>query len=258
MIESKNSPDELLLPKFEDDCILIRGVELEGLLRAKDEKVTRIRPCASEKGKVIAEVNLRPESDEPFLDPEILCELLQAYERRFAEVTCSPKLGVGRFMWKARRIYMFERGKANVRFALDREDAFRMIDSAIRVVLGSVICERCSQPSVDCVSGSCKMCIRDEPPESVRVSDYINGPFLKKARESLKEVSSEMEDLQRGEGHSLSGSEAAKFNRAIDRALEFAMDFSLRTPEKRDVVLGVAIIAKALDFRKTYEKAMNV
>lgn len=249
MNKFKNSEDEILLPKFEKDCILTKGVELEKLVKTEDEEITRIRPCPSEKGKIMAEVNLR-ESDEPFFDPKILCELLEAYKRRFTEQKCSPKLGVGRFMWKARRVYLFERGKVHVRFALDRKDVSKTIDSAIRMVLGSVICGGCGRPAVECISESCGTCIRNEPPESVRASNYINGPLLIKAQESLKEASLEVEAMRREGTRFLSDPEAAKFNRKIDRALEFAMDFSLKTPEKQDAVLGVAVIAQALELRK--------
>ncbi len=256
MGKPRTPADSITAPKFEDDCILARGIELGELPRAKEEKIVRVRPCASEKGKVMAEVNLQPEPGKPLLDPKILCELLEAYRSRFAEVKCSSKLGVGRFTWKARRVYLFKRGKIDMRFALDQSDASRTIDSVVRLILGSILCERCGRPAVECASGECGKCAHAGTMKPVRADDPVNRPLLAKALENLENALSEVKALKKG-GPAPSAPETARFNREIDRALEFAMDFSLKTPKKKDVVLGVVLVAQALNVRRAHEEIIS-
>ncbi|MFH1821596.1 MAG: hypothetical protein ABH852_04050, partial [Methanobacteriota archaeon] len=106
-----NIVNQILVPKFRDDCLLSRGIEVKDLPGIRKETVLYVQPCASERGKLMADIELTKEQDAQFLDPKTLCSLLDIHRRRFAEMRCSEKLGVAKLKWGGREISIFKSGK---------------------------------------------------------------------------------------------------------------------------------------------------
>lgn len=227
-----------------DGCTLSEGLELEGLENSGEEEIMEVSPCVSERGKIMAEVDLSNEN-RPFLDMGTLCLLLNSYENHFADLKCSPDLGVARFMWKARRIYIYKKGKFEIRFAHSREDAENVLDSLKRLVLGSILCKRCSRPSVECALGGCDSCL-PETPEFVKLGDSFNTPILLRGVETLRSSAGKFRELK---NRSLSGKWPAQVAKSLKRnlkeAIEHGMRFALETRNLRDLRIGITLSAVA-------------
>lgn len=238
----------LLVPRIKEGCILSECLNLKDLESTPEKDVVEVSPCASERGKVVAEIDLSRGADRTFLEIEILCLLLESYKNRFSEMKCSPKLGVGRLMWKARRIYAYEKGKFKVRFAHSREDAIRTMDSIGRLILGSVNCEKCGCPAVGCVLDRCDVCVSDEPPRAIQLGDYFNGPLLLESLKFLDEALRKSRRLRQDflvEEGEWPASLEREIRRKLKGAIEYSMNFCLETSNHKDSVIGVEIIALA-------------
>lgn len=245
----------LTVLRTSDDCILSKGFGLEDLKSSDENRVIEISPCASERGKVMGEIDLSGEN-RPFLDMETLCLLLSSYKGHFANLKCSTDLGVALFMWKARRIYIYEKGKFKIRFAHSREDAERVLDSLGRLILGSVLCEKCDQPSLECVLGECGICL-PEKPEVVDLKSGFNAQLLSSG---IKSFSGVLEKLQELKARSLSEKWPVRLDRSLKRKLEEAvesgMNFALEARSFEDLKGGVTLIGVArenllmLDFER--------
>lgn len=240
--------NKLLVPSIEEGCILSKGLELKSLQETGERGVVEVSPCASERGKVMAEVDLSEGSDTPFLDGKILCLLLESYENHFAEMRCSSRLGVGRLMWKAHRIYAYENGKFKVRFAHSREDAVRTLGSMGRLFLGSINCKKCGRPAIGCILGECEICATNGSPRVIPLESYFNGPLLVRGIESLKEAFGRAHKLKQNfppKGGSWPSEIESGVERKLREAIEYAMNFSLETPNRKDSSIGVELIALA-------------
>lgn len=229
-----------------EDCIMSKGFTLKDLKGSSEKGVIEVSPCASERGKVMAEIELLGE-DKPFLDMEILCLLLNSYKNHFAEMRCSTKLGVSRLMWKARRIYIYEKGKFKVRFAHSREDAVETLNSVGRLILGSVLCEICGKPAVECALGKCGKCFSDKYPEVVQLENNFNAPFLMRGINSLEEALKGSQELR---NYLLSNKKwpdqiEGNMRRRLRETIEFAMNFALETRDPEDLRIGTTLIAVA-------------
>lgn len=228
-----------------EGCVLSEGFELEDLKRSGEEGVVEVTPCASERGKVMAEIKLSG-GDGPFLDMDILRLLLDSYKDHFAEMRCSTRLGVARLMWKARRIYVYEKGKFKIRFAHSREDAMKTLNSLGRLIIGSILCKRCGEPVVECSLGGCNACFPDGP-QLVRLENTFNAPLLSRGADSLEEAVKKSRELRKqwiskdGWAVQIEGS----VRRRIQEAIEFAMNFSLETRNIENLRFGTTLIALA-------------
>ena len=150
------TPIQITIPKFRDECSLAKGVEVRDLLKVRKEAVLYVQPCVSERGKLMADVELKREEDRiQLIDPAVLCSILEIHRRRFAELKCSPNLGVAKLKLKGREISIFKNGKLKIQRALDREEILRVANSISRLVWGAVICDICGQPTISCASGKC-------------------------------------------------------------------------------------------------------
>lgn len=229
-----------------EDCVLSMGFKLKDLKGSNEKGVIEVSPCASERGKVMAEIELI-EEDKPFLDMEILCLLLNSYKNHFAEMRCSTKLGVARLMWKARRIYIYEKGKFKVRFAHSRGDAVKTLNSVGRLILGSVLCKICGEPAVECALGKCDKCFSDKYPEVVQLKNNFNAPLLIRGVSSLEDAVEESQELV---NHLLSKKKwpdqiEGNMRRRLRDTIEFAMNFALETRDLEDLRIGTTLIAVA-------------
>ncbi len=218
----------MLIPKFREECLLSRGVEVRDLLKVRKETVMYIQPCASERGKLMADVELAKEPTGQFIDPETLCSLLEIHRRRFAELKCSPSLGVAKLKWKGREISIFKNGKLKIQRALDREEILRVANSISRLIWAAAICEVCKQPTLDCASGKCGKCaVREHV--VVQVDALPNAELLHQARANL-------EKAQKFPGESEDCLRAAKY---------LSLFFTTETATKEDAALGLILLGEA-------------
>lgn len=244
----KGQIENLLVPRLEKDCILSDIPKLESLHKTDEKEVIEVSPCTSERGKVNAEISLSKSPESVFLDGEILCLLLESYKNHFAEMKCSHKLGVGRVMWKAHRIYIYESGKLKIRYAHDRRDALKTLNSILRLTLSSINCKKCNQPAIECVLDDCETCGANESPQTVKIDEYFNGPLLLNGLESLKEAfkrARKQREKFYQEDDSWPSESENKVKRKLYEAIEYSMNFSSETPELENLIISVELIALA-------------
>lgn len=220
--------DQILIPKFRGECLLSKGVEVRDLLRVRKETVMYVQPCASERGKLMADIELTKEHAGQFIDPETLCSLLEVHRRRFAELKCSPSLGVAKLKWKGREISIFKNGKLKIQRALDRDEILRVANSVSRLIWGAAVCEVCKQPTLNCASGKCGKCALGEQ-VAVQVDALPNAELLHQVRANL-------EKAQKSPDESENSLRAAKY---------LALFFITEAPSKEDAAVGLILLAKA-------------
>lgn len=244
----KEETKNLLVPLLKEDCTLSEGSRIEDLRDLSGRDIVEVSPCTSERGKLMAEIDFSGVRKDHFLDLDVLGLLLDSYKGHFAEMKFSPKLGLGRVMWKAHRIYIYQKGKFKIRFAHSREDAIKTLNSLLRLIQGSIICEKCGNPTTDCILGKCDVCNESNSPRVLNIEDHFNGPLLLKGYESLKkalENSQKLEqELSQKKGVWPTNLEN-NIKRNLKEAIEYSMNFSLESPIHEDSYIGVEIIAIA-------------
>ncbi|KXB06345.1 hypothetical protein AKJ53_00560 [candidate division MSBL1 archaeon SCGC-AAA382F02] len=247
ILMNEKNPNRLIIPSIEEDCILSKGLETEELEETSDE-IVEISPCASERGKVMAEVDLSQKEGKPLLDSNVLCFLLEAYKDHFAEMKCSSRLGIGRVMWKAYRIYMYQKGKFKIRFAHNREDAIKMLNSIERIILSSIICKKCEKPAIECILNKCESCASNNSPQIIKLENFFNGPFLVRGIEAIEEAIREGLQINHKsllEKESWPSEINGKIKRRLHEAVEYSMNFCLETSENENLKIGIVLIALA-------------
>ena len=226
--------NHLSIPKFRDDCLLSKGIEVRDLVRVRKETVMYVQPCVSERGKLMADIELTKEPSGQFIDPETLCSLLDVHRRRFAELKCSQSLGVAKLKWKGREISIFKNGKLKIQRALDRDEILRVANSLSRLIWGAAICEVCNQPTLNCASGACGKCALSEH-VTVEVNTHPNAELLQQVRTNLEKARK-------------SPDEPEKFLKA---ARYLALFFTTEAPSKEDAAMGLILLAEAGLEKKT-------
>jgi hypothetical protein len=218
--------DKIGVPDFVDGCIVAKGVEIRDLLGIRKETILYIQPCASERGKLMADIELSKDIDAEFFDSEVLCSLLEVHRKRFAELKCSPSLGVAKVKWRGREISVFRNGKLKIQRAPTREEILRVANSTARLVWGAVYCGVCGEPALLCASGECGKCKRGETPAEVK--DLPAGELLQQALNSLKAA----------------GENPAEAKKLSQKAEYLALHFVEETPDKRSAAVGLALLAR--------------
>lgn len=218
----------LSIPKFRDDCLLSKGIEVRDLVGVRKETVVYVQPCVSERGKLMADIELTKEPSGQFIDPETLCSLLDVHRRRFAELKCSQSLGVAKLKWKGREISIFKNGKLKIQRALDRDEILRTANSLSRLIWGAVICEVCKQPVINCASGKCGKCALGEK-VTVQIDVLPNA-------ELLHQVCANLEKAQKSPDESENSLRAARY---------LALFFTAEAPSKEDAAIGLVLLAEA-------------
>jgi len=211
--------NEIKARKFVERCVLSRGVEINDLLKVRKEAILYVQPCASERGRLMADIELSQDLDADFFEKQVLCKILEIHSPGFAELKCSPSLGVAKFVWKGREISVFKNGKIKIQRCLDRADILKVANRVVRLVWGAILCEVCGRPAVECASGKCGACAKKE--EVCDISGIPGGEILKHAFE-------------------LAGAGDKK------RAGYFTLHFVVETPKKEDATVGLAILEKFL------------
>ncbi len=219
---------EMSVPKFRDDCVLSKGIEISDLLSFRKEALLYVQPCASERGKLMADIELTKDTDSQFIDPKTLCSLLEIHRRRFSEMKCSEKLGVAKLKWGGREFSIFRNGKLKITQAHDREEIMRLANSVARLIWGSAICAVCGRPAIECASGECGKCAAgDKAP--INLGELPNSELLQKAHASLQSLDSSTVDP---------GGELRK-------ARYLALHFVIDALSKEDATLGLVLLGKA-------------
>ncbi len=217
------------VPKFRDDCLLSKGIEVGDLLGVRKEAVLYVQPCSSERGKLMADIELTKAPDAQFIDPKTLCSLLEMHRRRFSEMRCSEKLGVAKLKWGGREFSIFKNGKLKITQAMDREEIIRLANSMSRLIWGSAICEVCGQPVINCASGKCGKCASHET-VAVHFVGLPNSELLQQGYASLENI-----------GDSTTEDSDSKLRKARYLALHFTME----APSKEEAALGLVLLGEA-------------
>lgn len=220
---------EIFVPRFKDECILSRGTEVRDLLRVREETVLYVKPCTSERGKLMADIDLKSGEAE-YIDSGTLCALLEIHRRRFSELKCSRNLGVAKLMWKGREISIFKNGKIKIQRALNREEILRVANSVARLIWGAELCEVCGQPALNCVSGACGKCAQEER-VSIKLDELPNAELLQQSRINLQRARKAAPE---------------EAERLLNMARYQALFFTIEAPRKEDAVLGLVLLAEAL------------
>jgi hypothetical protein len=228
--------NQIIVPKFKDNCSLTKGVEVRDLLKVRKEAVLYVQPCVSERGKLMADVELkREEAKARLIDPPTLCSILEIHRRRFAELRCSPSLGVAKFKLKGREISVFKNGKLKIQRALDKEEILRIANSISRLVWGAVICDICGEPTLNCASGKCGKCIAKEKAITVRLEELPNAALLVEGYSNLRKAigTSKIERARE------------EFERALNTARYLALYFTMEAPNKEAASLGLVLLGES-------------
>jgi len=226
----------IVVPKFKDECSIAKGVEVRDLLKVRKEAVLYVQPCVSERGKLMADVELkREEAKAQLIDPVALCSMLEVHRRRFAELKCSPSLGVAKLKFKGREISIFKNGKLKIQRALDREEILRVANSISRLVWGAVICDVCGEPTINCASGKCGKCIAEEKALTVRLDELPNAELLIEGYSNLRNA---VEALKLEGGRN-------EFEKALQTARYLALFFAMEAPDKETAGLGLILMGEA-------------
>ncbi|KXA95821.1 hypothetical protein AKJ65_00465 [candidate division MSBL1 archaeon SCGC-AAA259E19] len=240
--------NNLLTPSLDEDCTLFEGSKIEGLRKVSGEDIVEVSPCASERGKLMAEIDLSEAREDQFLEMSTLGLLLDSYKEHFTEMKFGSKLGVARIMWKAHRIYVYQTGKFKIRFAHSREDAIRTLNSLLGLIQGSIFCKKCGNPTIDCILGKCDVCTESASPQVISIEDYFNGPLLLRGYESLKEVLKNSRKLRQELSREKKAWPATLENsmkRKLKEAIEYGIDFSLESQTFKNSYIGVEMISIA-------------
>jgi hypothetical protein len=230
--------DEIAVPCFLEGCVVSKGLEIRELLEVRKETVLYIQPCASERGKLMADIEFSEDIDADFFDPEVLCSLLEIHRRRFAELKCSPTLGVAKVKWRGREISVFRNGKLKIQRAPTREEILKVANATARIVWGAALCGVCGQPALKCASGDCGRCRSGEAKESLR--DIPGSELLRQAFTFLERAQKKPEEAEK----------------CLRRSEYFTLHFVEETPDKKYAAAGLAFLAgvgRSVPFRTTSE-----
>lgn len=221
--------EKLTVPRFREDCLLTKGIDVRDLVGVRKEALLYVQPCTSERGKLMADIELTKEIDSRFLDPRKLCSLLRVHRHRFADLRCSENLGVAKLRWGGRDISIFRNGKIKIQQATDREEILRVANAVSRLVWGAALCGVCGEPVINCASGECGKCLLPEE-TTVEVSGIPGSELLRQGHAALE---------------GLEGPTSPDFENKLQRAKFLALHFAMETPRKEDAVLGLLLLAKA-------------
>jgi hypothetical protein len=238
---------QMAVPKFVDECSLTKGVEVGDILKFRKEAILYVQPCVSERGKLMADIELkREEVGTQALDPTKLCSLLEIHRRRFSYLKCSPNLGVAKLVWKGREISIFKNSKLKIQRALDKEEILRVANSVARLVWGAVICNVCGEPTINCASGKCGKCISEDEATNVPLEELPNAALLIEGRSNLKKAVQAFEQGAQEE-----------FERALQTAKYLALFFTIEAPGKDEAVLGLVLLGEAERVEDTHRSKIR-
>lgn len=262
--------------KSKIQSLLKEGIKIGVRMPTRSEKVTLIRPCTTESGKVTATARLVLPSSEKelkygFFDPFILCGLLNNY-RSFEDIKCSEKMGIARIDYDGKSILVFGNGKIKVRKARDTEDVHATINHISKIMWGAIICLDCGCDVIDCASGGCQKC--SDPLKSVLnalpVIDSDKTPTRRKVKgikiaekletiktndkfnEGMKTLDTAVTDFKKSTGKEV---DLEDFS---NRMKEISLDYIIKTEKIEDAVFGIVMMGITRDLKRAIEAATTV
>lgn len=247
--------DNVVKRLFLEGCALREEIEGGKFIEFGEEEITYIQPCASEKGRITADVMMGKEGT-TFFEPSTLCSILEAYRPMLAEERCSRPLGVAVIKWKGRDITVFKSGRVNVKRALTKQDALKVLRSLNRLLWGSVICAKCGRPVIECASGRCGKCMEggDMRGAAASLKEKFYGAFLTKALEKLIEVSRRALSCRVDELNRLK----LETQQKIDGAIVDILNYLIEAPRASEAALGVAALGLATELKEAVQTLINV
>jgi len=244
---------------FKNECSLAKGLKKGEAISFGEAEIAYVQPCASERGKVTADIVMSKEEKE-FFNFEIACLILDLYKIMFAEERCSQALGIAMIKWRGKEILVFKNGRINIKRALNKEEIEKILNSLTRLLSGSILCENCGKPLIECAFGKCKKCMNINVKVKINI-DYLKqvltGLFiiksLEKFYEAAKKILSYSIDLTIFEKSKLI--EAYKsINEAAFESLNCINEASNLT----EVSLGLITLSLAVNFKIVIQKALNM
>lgn len=140
--------------------ILSEGFEKIKSSKEKEERY--IKPCTSERGRVMLETRVGG------FDKQIMCGILELLK----ETKCSEKLGVAKIEHDGKTIIVNHNGRISIRKAKNRGDALNSLGFVKKILLGATLCENCNNAVIECVSGGCSGCFPCPVSGRLRVKDF--------------------------------------------------------------------------------------
>ncbi len=205
---------ELVIPRYVDGCVLRKGLEIGELLKIRKQALLYVHPCASERGKLMADVELSEDLEKDFFDGDTLCKILESAALGFSQFKCSSNLGVAKFVWKGREISVFRNGKLKIQRCVDRSDILRTANRVSRLVWAAAFCDVCKRPALECAADRCGKCSKGK--QAVRVERLPAGELLAHAMK--------LQDRK--------------------RAAYFVFRFIVESPTKEDAVVGISLLGE--------------
>jgi hypothetical protein len=244
---------------FKEECSLYKGLKNEKTISFGEAEIAYVQPCASERGKVTADIVMSKEEKE-FFNFEIVCLILDLYKIMFAEERCSQALGTAMIKWRGREIIIFKNGRINIKRALNKEEIEKILDSLTRLLLGSIICDNCKKPLIDCAFGKCRKCMNIK--EGVKIdANYfkkaLTGLFiiksLEKFYEAAKKILNYSLDLTIFDTFKL-----FEVYKSINEAAFESLNCINEASSLTEVSLGLITLSLAVNFKIAIQKALNM
>ena len=254
--------------------IIRKGITL--VRKKGEQKVVEFQPCG-EYEKITLESQLSTIDNSPFdiLDSEEMCLLLRDAPI-FTEAKCSVDAGYAMLNSQGEGVHIFRAGKVIIRRAPDKTSALKILNSARRVLWGSVTCS-CGNTAASYGGGAVKNCHeRQFPPLLWGLSRQETD------MKTLEEIMPKIPNLECGktflnvlEGlgattrtlNSFMGKvskgariDLTSYRNPIDQMIESTrkscLTFMTRTRRDEDASLGLALIGLTLDLTRI-SKSLN-
>lgn len=249
---------ELIKLLFKDECDLTKGLKKGEITSFGEMEIAYIQPCASEKGKITADIVMSKE-DKPFFDFATTCLILDFYKIMFAEERCSPLLGAAMIKWRGRDIIVFRNGRISVKRALNKEEVEKILASLNRLLWGSILCNNCGKPLVDCAFGKCKKCMNSKEfkIDSSYFKKTLTGLFLVKSLKKLYEASEKTLnysiDLTIFDKPKL-----IEVYQSVNEAAREALNCINEASDINEACLGLIVLSLTINFKASIQNAIEL
>jgi hypothetical protein len=249
---------ELIKILFKENCDLTKGLKKGEIASFGEAEIAYIQPCASEKGKITADIVMSKE-EKNFFEFTKLCLLLELYRIMFAEEKCNQALGIAMIKWRGRDIIVFRNGRISIKRALSKEDVEKILLSINRLLWGSMICGNCGKPLIDCAFGKCKKCmnLKEFKIEAAYFKKALTGLFLVKSLKKLYEASRKILNYL---------IDSAIFNklklievyRSINEAAREALNCITEASTMNEACLGLIALSLTINFKASIQNAIEL
>jgi len=136
---------------FKDNCIIKQGLSI---LKPEEEGicgVAFIKPCRSQKGKVIAEARfITPDGtvNPSLFLPDVLCLLANGFRSIYQSIQCNSKLGILRLLEGYKVVTLIKNGKINIMRAENEKDVYDTLSMLNKVIRIAAYCNHCTDYAI--------------------------------------------------------------------------------------------------------------